>query len=791
MAKSAPRLRCRPRSKFWVSALSLILCTEFGAAEAASDAPDQMRLQLEVTINDQPTHLIAEFIQLPDSRIAAKRSELAEIGIKTPSGPDDYIVPLSEISGLNYKYDVAHQSIDISVPDTLRLPHVSDAKPGASYHAPQRTTGAFLNYTAFLAGSYGRSHGRPEFDGGSLSLDGHLFGPFGAFSQSGIIGTTTFRQGNLLRLDTTWSYSDPDTILSYRAGDLITGGLAWTRPIRIGGFQLQRNFNIRPDLITMPLPSLSGSVAVPSTLDVYVGNLKTYSTELPSGPYRIDNMPVISGAGTALLVLTDATGRQVESESPFFTDARLLRKGLVDYSIETGFPRSEYGLRSSAYESAPVITASIRDGLTNHVTLEGHLELGRGLTNAGMGVNFSTGLLGLISAAGAFSNRGAKKGALFYGAWDFPFGDFNLHASTQRTIGDYQDIASLPLEDGSPLSLGLSVPRAIDQIAVGYRFPDIKSSVSLAAIHTDQAIAGKTMIVTASFSHSFENGMSIFASGFRDAANKKSYGAFVGLAIPLGATASSFVEVTNDSGGNSVTADVVQAIGTEPGSFGGRFSVSRGHNDFITGYGAVRLRGGLFEASITQQDHSLNAYLTFSGALVASGNGIFTSQRIDDAFAVVDAGASGVSVFVENHPVGVTGSSGKLLVTGLKSYQENNVSIDASALPLDADVPNTELRLVPAERSGVVAKFVNEKSSPSAEVIFTQPDGSFVNPGARGTLHSTDQSFVVGYDGRAFIRNLSEQNAVTIILKSGPCQATFPFVRKVNALVTIGPVPCR
>jgi outer membrane usher protein FimD/PapC len=28
----------------------------------------------------------------------------------------------------------------------------------------------------------------------------------------------------------------------------------WTRPVRLGGIQVQRDFSIRPDLVTLPLP---------------------------------------------------------------------------------------------------------------------------------------------------------------------------------------------------------------------------------------------------------------------------------------------------------------------------------------------------------------------------------------------------------------------------------------------------------------------------------------------------------------------------------------------------------
>jgi outer membrane usher protein len=186
-----------------------------------------------------------------------------------------------------------------------------------------------------------------------------------------------------------------------------------------------------------------------------------------------------------------------------------------------------------------------------------------------------------------------------------------------------------------------------------------------------------------------------------------------------------------------------------------------------------------------------NAYAAFSGALVAAGNGVFASQRIDDAFAVVNAGAPGVKVLRENQPVGVTDSSGRLLVPGLNSYQPYKISIDPLDLPITADVPETEVYVVPAERSGVVASFGIQRSLPSAEVIFVGADGFFLAPGSPGVLQGSGESFVVGYDGRAFIKNLSRQNTVTIDLETTPCSASFAFERKPDTLVTIGPVMCQ
>ena len=170
-----------------------------------------------------------------------KRGDLQELGIKLP-GPANDVVALSDIPGLKYKYDVAHQSIDLVVPDMYRNPNVVNARTVADYKQPQQTTGAYINYTAFMAGELGLPHLLSRLDSASLSFDAHAFGSFGNFTQSGNVLMALGQTTRVTRLDSVWTYIDPEDALVYRAGDLITGGLAWTRPIRIGGLQMERDF---------------------------------------------------------------------------------------------------------------------------------------------------------------------------------------------------------------------------------------------------------------------------------------------------------------------------------------------------------------------------------------------------------------------------------------------------------------------------------------------------------------------------------------------------------------------
>ena len=172
-----------------------------------------------------------------------------------------------------------------------------------------------------------------------------LFGPVGVLNQSGIVGTTTFSDASALRLESDYTYSDPDHALTYRAGDTIAGGLAWTRPIRMAGLQVQRDFTLRSDLVTAPLPQISGTAAVPSSVDVFVNGTKAYSQDVAPGPYSLTSLPLMAQNGVAQVVVRDATGREVDTNLNLFDPGRLLAPGLVDFSVESGFRTPELWFR--------------------------------------------------------------------------------------------------------------------------------------------------------------------------------------------------------------------------------------------------------------------------------------------------------------------------------------------------------------------------------------------------------------------------------------------------------------
>ncbi len=123
-----------------------------------------------------------------------------------------------------------------------------------------------------------RGHCRRAFRGRFGTLDSQfLFDPGG--------------DHRFVRLDTTYTFGNVGRMTTFRLGD-VTGALAWTRSSRLGGFQIRRDFDLRPDLVTFPVPEFAGTAAVPSTVDIFINNAARSSRRpVPTGPFVVTNPP--------------------------------------------------------------------------------------------------------------------------------------------------------------------------------------------------------------------------------------------------------------------------------------------------------------------------------------------------------------------------------------------------------------------------------------------------------------------------------------------------------------------
>lgn len=812
----------RPRW-FKPRASTLVIAAFVSVATSMAWADQEHALQLEVLMGGQPLRLIAGFQQHGDGGLSAKRDELEEIGLKVParfaSGDE---VPLADLPGVRYRYDDARQIIDFDLSDAQRLPKDYDVQghDAAASQVDRSSSGFVLNYTLF--GSGGRDRFADwQYQGASAVLDARFFGSYGVFSQTGILTSKSVDTSTAerLRLDSTWSYSDPGTLITYRAGDTISSGLAWTRPIRLGGFQVQRNFALRPDLVTLPLPNVSGSAAVPSTVDVYVNNVRTISQDVSSGPFRISNVPIFSGDGDARVVVRDASGREIETTLPFIVSSKLLREGLLDYSVEAGFPRLNYASQSDEYSKKPAGSASARYGLTDRVTLEAHAEGTTGFGNAGLGAIYGVESIGLFSAAFSGSWRGGSMGAQAYAAFETQVWGVSFNASTQRTFANYNDLASVtaqPLQLLSPQAnqlvsfqsylntstlpgvfgptptVSLKPSRALDRISIGIPAPYLGGSFNFGYAHVDDASEGRSQIVNATYTRQIVHNGSFYITAYGDLDHHKNLGIFAGISVLLGNDVTASVGATHDHNGSYVAADVSKPLNQEPGSYGWRLRDVEGNGDQTQRSASLGYRANEGQVQVTATDAKGSASGTaqIDGAIVAAGGGVFMTNLIDDAFAVVDAGAPNVDVLSENRVVAQTSSAGLAIVPTLRAYQSNKISIDPRNLPVNASIDTTQEVLKPSDRAGVVVDFGIKTDTRSAIVILHDRDGRPLQAGLRGSS-GTGKEFFVGHEGRAYIVDLASSNIVTVRRADGECKAAFDYAPRGDAQIVIGPVTCQ
>jgi outer membrane usher protein len=154
---------------------------------------------------------------------------------------------------------------------------------------------------------------------------------------------------------------------------VVTGALAWSRAVRLGGGQLSSDFSLRPDLVTYPLPVIGASAAVPSTVNVLVNGIRQFSEPAQPGPFAVRSLPVVTDAGEVSVAVLDALGRQVLVTLPFYVSTTLLKPGLASYSLEAGMARQDYSLITDGYAHWAT-NGALRYGLTDWLTMEGHIE---------------------------------------------------------------------------------------------------------------------------------------------------------------------------------------------------------------------------------------------------------------------------------------------------------------------------------------------------------------------------------------------------------------------------------
>lgn len=723
------------------------------AEEPLRTARREQELYLEVFLDDRATGLIAPAL-LRRGRLWVTSEDLREIGLRLPGGDAPYWVPLDSLPGLSHRYDIPSQSLVLYAPPQLRRERHLGYRPPPPVEV-RRDHGLVLHYDF-----YGRAWAQRESY--SLGTSVNWFGRYGSLQLSGVSRSGDESVG-YRRLDSYWTYSDPENLWTWTAGDLVSGGHSWNRPVRMAGVQWRRNFGVRPDLITLPVPRFDGSAALPSTVELYANNILQYGEEVEPGPFVLDTLPRIGGAGVATLVVTDALGRTKTTSAPLYVDHRRLAPGLSDFSFEAGVLRTDFDGGWEDYGEKPVASASWLRGISDTFTLEAHASGAEHLGLAGIGGVWSPdNRWGLLSASLAYSDggppgergRAGRQYSLGYQWNGFDFG-FDLH-SLRRDRG-YRDLA----DQDTDRTLTERWLNARDRATVWLKTGrgNLAYSYLRRRDHRDRLLPRKfSSTHSLSWTQNIGSYLSIAATVFED--DDGGTGGNLTFSIPLD-------NLLYASVGARQRDDKIEPRAllrrTTPYHGGWGWSLQGGDSDGDYAQVAVEVRGryGSARAGIDRDDGESGYFAEAGGSAVLMDGHLKFSRRIHDAFALVYTGVedipvAGIPVLSENRVYGRTDEEGYLLIPELRGWQDNRIGIDPDELGSNFHLAELEQFAVPADGAGRLVRFPVEKLRP-AIVTLLDESGTPLAAGGRAVLHRDGETrdLPVGFGGEIYIENLS------------------------------------
>jgi outer membrane usher protein len=764
----------------WIRwAVFAIICSIVGVSARAAPAAAKQDVEeawLAVSLNGQQSDEIALFLRTGKGHILAPASQIKAWRLLTPpravmTYEGEPYIPLDALPGLSYSVDEDKQVLVIKAPARLFESVALTFSNQDSAHPPKPPFGAFLNYD--LVGSHVNS--QTSFAG---SLEASVFGPVGA-------GVTQYlvrhddQQTRAIRLTTTWTLDHPDTASSLRFGDSITGASAWGGAVRFGGIQWASNYTTRPGFITMPLPGIGGESALPSTVDVYVNNMLRLQNSLPSGPFHVTDVPIITGEGDVRIVVRDLLGRQQVIDQPYYASPELLRAGLQEYSLETGFIRDNFALTSNDY-GRPLVVATDRVGLTDQLTGELHSELLKEQQTAGLSSSVLIGTFGVLDASIAGSHSHVGNGELLGLGFQHSARGLSLGGHIQYASREFVRVGLLPDEPSVRVTSELFASAGLGRFG------------SLSVSRTrNEYYAGHTLDIL-SARHSLNVGWwgYLSLSVVRAVSGTRDTTVALSLTHSISARTSLTSTTTADTGGTTTELDLQRNL---PAGRGMGYRVIADEGAFHAVDATLDLQGdtGTYQIEAREQSGLTQTQVSATGGLALLGGHVFPTRTIEDSFAVVQVGTeSAVRVYRENQLVGQTNSAGYVLVPGLRAYQDNMIGIEQADIPLDRTVNTVQSLAVPYFRSGVLVNFPIEH--PSGALLTVQLDsGPRLPPGAVVKVSGVDEEFPTGLNGEVYVTGLKQHNDIQAEWPGGVCRFDMSYEPSDDPLPRLGPFVCR
>jgi outer membrane usher protein len=766
----APLIDGRSLGKSIRLAAAIVIAVSNITAHASTD--DTQTLWMAVRLNGVPTSTPALVLRDTGGHLWLRADDAQQWRVRVDAGAkrtqdgDTFL----EITSA-FHIDEATQTLDLDLPSNAFEAHRESLRDDRRLPVSAVAAGAFVNYDISTQRV------------GNVSQDGGLF-EIGAFTAQGVLTSNAIARDfgtvrGVERLDTVWTQDHPDQLATLRIGDSVSSSPDWSRSVRFAGVQWATDFATQPGFVPFPLPTFSGEAVVPSTVDLYVDNALRLSRDVPAGPFTFVDVPVVSGAGQAHIVVRDMLGREQAVSLPYYTTPRLLQSGLDDVSYEAGFVRNQYGIESFDYGRF-IASATQRHGFSDVFTGDAHMEVSGDRQAAGIGGTLLVAPVGVFNASVAASRSSdTGAGALMQLGFEHQGDRISVGGDVKASTRDFTALG---------YTANLPVPR---WSAHGYANYSLGDAGSLGANVTDERFrnAPSVRLIGASYSRNIGRLGFLSLSALWSGAARSGTTLMFTFTRPIGHDGSASLSGIHDAHTTQLVADVQRNV---PAGTGFGYHVEAAAGDGSHGDAMLTFQNnvGTYTVEATRNDDITGVRAEVTGGFAWFGGLPHAARRLDDSFALVQIpGFANVGVYVDNQKAATTDANGNALIPRMRAYEANPVSIDTADLPLDTTIETTELTVVPAYRSAARAVFpVRHAQGGMAALV--RGDGSFIPAGARVRVNGTDAVLPVGLNGQLYLTGLARDNRIDVRWGEHACRADIAFTPTSDPQPKLGTFTC-
>ena len=506
------------------------------------------------------------------------------------------------------------------------------------------------------------------------------------------------KRSEMLRLNSTFSIDFPQNYTRLMLGDSTTVMNPFMNSLRFGGLSFGTSYTERPDFIYWNAPTLRGSAALPSKVDLLLNGVSIYQQQVTPGDYVLQTGASIQQGGDAQVVVEDVLGNRTVQTFPLMINNRLLLPELNEYNISLGKLRYNYNIENDDYREF-FSNLYFRRGVSHATTLGFNAAYSEEVQNLGLMWTQSAGKIAVLDmyAAGSRSAQedGYSAGTALTRSWrKVSAGASVAYASHSYRILGYQDSLSVPKYDILAYLNVYDVPR-VGSVNANY--------VQREYYDDAEGYSVDSKMLNLGISKSFSSSLTLGLTYFNDFAPEGDQGVYFSLNYNFDSSRSLYASHSTE---DFSRLQFVQNNVAETGLDYTLGAYQREGDVTYQAYGAYGTRFGDLTAQYLQSPDYDSSMLSYRGALVVLGKKAALTRYVDNAFALVQVGDyADVDIYRSLSPMGATRKDGSFFVHNIVPYVTYDISFNQDQLMIDDKIDYSSKRIIALDKRGYALNF--------------------------------------------------------------------------------------